>query len=203
MLIKQLNLRTFLVACAFFAATASLAQTAQGSLVVGGELQFFSSSYEVNSDIKQSGILFNPSAGYFIQDNLAVGLALRIGSNTNDNGATKTVENTFGLGPVVRYYKFTSNEDFAFFGQAVLFFNSEKEDMTPGGETKGSEISFDVSPGFAWFFTDHWSVEFSVPLLRYISRDPNKDADNDKVNSFIFNVSSLNPSLGFRYYLGN
>jgi hypothetical protein len=170
-------------------------------MMVGGSLSYYSQSYQGNSDVGNSGISFVPSFGYFVAENLAVGAGLTISSATSDNGTNKTVVKGFGIAPFARYYKFTSNEDFAFFAQAVLGIESGKVDVTPGGETKSSTLSFDVSPGFAYFFNDHWAAEFAIGgILRYESFDPNKDNDDDKQSNFNFGISSLSPNVGIRYH---
>lgn len=179
------------------------AQTSSGNMMVGGELSFRSTSAEGNSDYQNSGIAFSPSFGYFISDNLAVGAGLSLGSGTTDTGANKTVTSSFGFGPFARYYKFTSNENFAFYGQAQFFYNSERADFTPGGETKSQEITFSIAPGFSYFFTEHWAIDLSIAGLVIRSSDPNKDNANDKTTTIRFDLTSLAPSLGFRYHFGN
>jgi hypothetical protein len=118
-------------------------------------------------------------------------------------GAENLKSSAFAIGPFARYYKYTSNENFAFFGQASFLFGSGKTELTGGGDVKRSFISFDVSPGFSYFFTDHWALDFSLSLLSISSTDPNKDADDDNVTTVEFGVQSFSPSLGFRYHFGN
>lgn len=182
--------------------TSANAQTSQGNMMVGGTLSLSSTSYQSNSDVGSSNITFAPGFGYFVADNLVVGANLLIGSSTTDTGVNKTETTNLGFGPFARYYKFTSNDKFAFYGQASLTLASEKTDVTPGGETKASSTTFAISPGFAYFFNEHWALDFNIRGFEIKSTDPNKDADNDKNTAVVFNVSSFSPSLGFRYHFG-
>ena len=176
-------------------------QTQAGNMMLGGSVSIYSQGVE-GSDASYSQFSFSPSFGYFIQENLAIGASLNLGSSTDDNIASKTVMTNFGIGPFVRYYKFTSNEDFAFFGQAQVLFSTGKVDDTPGGEVSTSGLAFTLSPGFSYFATPHWAIDFSVTALSISSYDPNTDSDNNKSTTINFNLS-MAPSLGIRYHFGN
>jgi outer membrane protein len=182
--------------------SAAKAQTAAGNMMVGGAFKYTSHS-ENGGDSKRNTIMFSPSFGYFISDNLAIGGEIGLESTTQDVGTQNLKSSSFGIGPFVRYYKYTGNENFAFFGQAGFAYAAGKREQAAGGDVKTSTFFFDVSPGFSYFFTDHWALDFSLSLLRIESHDPNKDADDDNINDVVFGVESFSPSLGFRYHFGN
>jgi hypothetical protein len=50
------------------------AQTESGNMVLGRNLSFYSTSYQ-GSNAKNNGMTFSPSFGYFLKDNLAVGIS--------------------------------------------------------------------------------------------------------------------------------
>jgi outer membrane protein len=181
---------------------AAKAQTAAGNMMAGGSFKYTSTSFN-GGDNKENELIFAPSFGYFIADNFAIGGEIGISSFSEDVGAENVKSSTFAIGPFARYYKYTSNEDFAFFAQASFAFGSGKRELTGGGDVKRSFFIFDVSPGFSYFFTDHWALDFSLSLLNIRSEDPNKDADDDNVTRVEFGVESFSPSLGFRYHFGN
>ena len=88
------------------------AQTEQGKFVLSGAtgLQFISSNidYEYDGqslgDVTQSSFSFMPSIGYFVMDNLAVGLTANFSSTTQkDEGDKYTVSSTM-LIPTAIYY---------------------------------------------------------------------------------------------------
>ena len=190
----------FTLVCFCFVLTGAVAQTAQGSLTFGGAISYTSATQETpTQDAKSHSFQFIPSAGYFVIDNLAVGVNL--GLSTSENSAnTKT--NNFLVGPFARYYVFTANEKFAFTGEAGLLFGNGKTTPAIGNELKTSSVNFYLSPGFTYFFTESWGLDFQLEGISFTSTDPNKNADNDKRNSVTVGANFFNPSLGFRYYIG-
>jgi outer membrane protein len=180
-------------------AKTATAQTSAGNMMLGGTLSYYNMRGEGSDEYQQNQFTFSPNFGYFVSDNLALGLALSVSSTTIDNGTTKIVGTSFGAGPFARYYKFTSNENFAFVGQAQLIVSTGKEDPTPGGEQKTGSIAFSVGPGFSYFFTDHWALDLMISGFVFNSYDPDKDVANDKFNNVSFNLS-LSPSLGMKYH---
>lgn len=181
-------------------ATTAVAQTSAGNMMVGGSLDFSSVSRQSGSLNDISSVTFSPSFGYFVRDNFAVGTSLTLGSTRTGTGAAKTVSSTFAMGPFARYYIFTANERFGFFGQAGLNFGSGKTDPPAGTVTRNSFISFSVSPGAAYFFTDHWAMEFSITGLAISATDPDTATDDDKVTRVDFDLRFFSPSLGLRYH---
>ncbi|MBX2898080.1 MAG: porin family protein [Cyclobacteriaceae bacterium] len=181
------------------------AQTTQGTVSVGGSFQvstYKDQNYSQNFEYSSSSVEFNPIAGYFIKDNLEVGVQLgistsqaKIGTNDPSRGSS------FAMGPFARYYKFTSNEKFAFTVQAGLLFGSGKSSPPNGNDTKTSSFTMALSPGFSYFITPKWGLDLSLQGISYSSYDPNKDVDNNKRSSFVFGVDSFSPSLGFRYFI--
>lgn len=194
--------KSFLFLCAVMlgAIIGVHAQTSSGNMMIGGGINFHSTSYQSGSTSDQNTVNFSPSFGYFISDNLAVGTSLTLGSTRTGTGSGKTVESRFGIGPFARYYLFTSNENFGFFGQAQLSIGSTKIDPPIGDVDRGSYVSFALSPGAAFFFNEHWAVEFAITGFQVTSRDPDKDNDDDKYTTVEFGLSSIQPSLGFRYH---
>lgn len=183
----------------------SNAQTSQGSLSFGGSIGVTNSKDEdAGEDTQNFQFRFQPSAGYFVIDNLMVGLNLSLTVEKEDDGLGGDDKvNTFLVGPFARYYKFTSNEKFAFFGQAGMQFGTRTN--RPDGQNESKEGSFNIylSPGFSYFFNEHWAMDLTLEGISFSSYDPNKDNDNDKYTEFNFGVSSLNPQIGVRFFIGN
>lgn len=181
-------------------ATRAFAQTSAGNMMVGGALDFSSVSRQSGSTNDVSSVTFSPSFGYFVSENFAVGSSLTLGSTRTGTGSAKTVSSTFALGPFVRYYVFTANEQFGFFGQAGLDFGSGRTDPPAGAVARSTFISFSVGPGAAYFFTDHWAMEFSITGLAISSTNPDTASDNDKVSRVDFDFRSFSPRVGLRYH---
>lgn len=177
------------------------AQTVQGTFTVGGGVSF-SSGKDQNpyGEIKSSTFSFRPSLGYFVVDNLAVGVNLGLTSGKQEQGGTTFKTSEFQVGPFARYYVFTSNERFAFMAEAAVLFGSDKQEYSNGGEQKGSSTTFYLSPGFTYFLTDRWGLDLQLQGISFYSSDPNKDVDNDKESGVTIGAEFFNPVLGVRYF---
>ncbi len=181
-------------------ATALQAQTSSGNMMIGGGLSFSSRSYQAGDANNSAELQFTPAFGYFVSDNFAVGATLALGSARDGVGDSKTVRTNFGIGPFARYYIFSSNTNFGFFGQAQLSFGTNKTNPPVGEVRHGNTLSFVLAPGAAFFFNEHWAVEFTIRGFVVESIDPNTDNDNDKYTNVSLGLNSLAPSLGFRYH---
>ncbi|MBT1708519.1 outer membrane beta-barrel protein [Fulvivirgaceae bacterium PWU5] len=183
------------------------AQTTAGNMMLGGTFMYRSEKQETPAeDAKRNTFTFAPQFGYFVADNLAVGLGLDLTTvkiDQPDGDEDKSTE--FLFEPFARYYMFTSNDKFAFYAEGALGFGSTKVEPDGDDEQKSSMFRFRVSPGFSYFFNEKWALDFQLSGISYTSENPNtdSDADDDKINTFEFGVSSLSPQLGFRYFIGN
>jgi hypothetical protein len=195
---KRIMKKVLLLAVFIVGTLTAEAQTQTGNLMLGGALEFRSTSRQAADN--SSSFTLSPSVGYFMSDNFALGLSVGFETNSTGTGSDKTVNNSFGLGPFARYYVFTSNSQFGFFGQAALTFGTGASGLADGPKVNSSYLSFALSPGAAYFFNEHWALELMITTLGITSRDPNKDVDNDKTTEFTFGVRSLSPSVGIRYH---
>lgn len=177
------------------------AQTVQGTFTVGGGVSYSSGKEEniYGGEVKSSTFSFRPSIGYFVVDNLAVGVNLGLTSGKQEQGSSTFKTSEFQVGPFARYYVFTSNERFAFMAEAALLFGSDKQE-SGGFEQKGSSTAFYLSPGFTYFLTDRWGLDLQLQGISFYSSDPNKDVDNDKESGITIGAEFFNPSLGVRYF---
>lgn len=176
-------------------------QTTKGNFTFGGGFRYTVNKDSEDGNYKGTDFSFQPSTGYFISDNLAAGVSLSISSSKYDYGSFDNTYNQFLVGPFIRYYKFTSNERFAFTGESGFGFGSNTNKSSTGNDTKGGSLSFYLSPGFSYFLTECWGLELQFRGLTYTRTDPNKDIDNDDGSEFSFGLQSFSPSLGIRYYL--
>jgi outer membrane protein len=180
----------------------ALAQTSSGTVAVGGGIRFTSVTQETGAqDSKTTQVLFRPNVGYFVANNFMVGVNLDLSSSKTKTGTGESKNSGYNVGPFARYYMFTSNEKFAFIGEAGLLFGSSKYTPTSGNEQKGSSVNFYISPGFTYFLSEKWGLDFQLQGIEFSSTDPNKDVDNDKRNTITIGAEFFNPFLGFRYYI--
>jgi opacity protein-like surface antigen len=172
-------------------------------MMIGGSIS--NSSFtegDGGNDFRTGTFSFSPSFGYFVADNLAVGARLSLSSGYSEINDIRNNNSAFTFGPFVRYYKFTSNEQFAFFGDASILIGGGKQENGQNDPNKTGVFRFAISPGFTYFFTQHWALDLSIAGISFQAFDPNKENDGDEERSFSFDINSLSPNLGIRYHFG-
>lgn len=185
-----------------FVITASMAQaqTSTGNMMVGGSFYFRSHTYKISNHNDGNTFSFSPSYGYFIRDNLVIGSGITVTTSRSAAAPGKSTYRSFGFGPFARYYKFTSNDRFAFFAEAGLDFESSTSEQGAGGAKKSRSVSLSFAPGAAYFLTQHWGLELSLGGLGFGTSNPDISNDNDNVSRFYIHLDSWSPSLAFRYH---
>lgn len=172
-----------LIMIAFFGMIAlqGMAQTTAGTIALGGGFRF------TTNDPGTSSFTLNPSGAYFLKDNLAIGVDLNYTSfNDGDN-------TSLGIGPFIRYYKFIADDKFAFTVDGGFSFISDK-DVVAGNTVNSSTFALGVAPGFAYFFSPKWSLDFTLPGVSYVSYEGGG-------STISIGASTFSPSLGFRYFI--
>ncbi|MGC1471481.1 MAG: outer membrane beta-barrel protein [Psychroserpens sp.] len=168
----------------------------KGSYFANGSASIFSTTNKVGDDSSNSfSIDFVPRAGYFIMDNLAIGLGLVISSNneTTDDlfGEQEVTTTGFGITPLARYY--FENNLFAEAAVGIGFTNTKfGGDTIPGldGDMKSNSFGFRIGAGYALFLGDHIAVE---PSINYSWEDINPE---DAPSDFKQSLSSIFLNIG-------
>jgi len=204
----------FLLLVALFGCSAMnlMAQTEKGSRLLGGTTSLapgsagfrFSNSKAkiINgpdfSDTKSYGLNISPSLGYFVADNLAVGVGLGIAFNGYKSGNADTEwENTLSFSPFMRYYLPVSNKVKPY-GEAGFSFFSTKSAFSNDDERSGSR-SIGGGVGTAFFIGPKTSLDL---LLRYdylFSRDEITLAGNPVRINYSTSIIAFN--IGFSFFL--
>ncbi len=232
-------MKKLILSLAFVAAGAvSYAQIGQGSMMLGGSLGFSSAGggtttatpggggASVSTD--QTAVTnwnFSPTFGYFLTDNIAVGIRLGLGSSNRGQVTstdTKTTENisSFDLNAELfgRYYMEVGTNLY-FFGDAGLGFGSSSwTDRTPdptnvaalvdGNKNSMSSFGINIAPGLAFFPSEKWGIDFTLNRIIGFNMNTNTmEGPNNggklEVSTSAFNIGfGLNPSLGLHYYMG-
>lgn len=138
------------------------AQTEQGRFIINGdtELGFSLGSSEVEgslSDNDNSSFDWRMFGGYFVIDNLALGLTFRLETSKTEQGATEAKESTFAVGPIARYYFDLPQEEFKLFGQMGLALGRTTQESGTR-EIDGSLRFFNVGGGLAYFINEYFSI---------------------------------------------
>jgi Opacity protein and related surface antigens len=166
----------------------SYGQTSKGNYIVSGStgLQFLSSNTknvydgETQNEFDTKTFSFNPSAGYFIVDNLAIGLSFNITSNKSeldDNNYNKSTSTL--IAPTAMYY-FPVDGKIRPFAQLGLGLQSVTNKVKMSySENKQTLNGFavNVGGGVSYFVSNHVAVEL---CLSY-TKSNLKDTDNEKL----------------------
>jgi hypothetical protein len=154
--------------------TTANAQTEKVDWMIGGGLR-------LNTSSNNTEIAFEPNAGIFIINNLAVG-----GSIALDYTKTGDTKNTsFGIGPFLRYYFTNANV------RPLLQVNTNylsSKVSTPGSTSTNNGFNFFLGGGAAIFVSDQVSLDI---LLGY---DHTKYKDFNGSGGFAL-------MIGFQVYL--
>jgi outer membrane protein len=147
----------FTVFAAFVAFGAS-AQIEKGTILAGASSNLGYNSFTPKDADAITAFNIDLKGGYFIIDNLALGLNIGFSSQDDSNSDTKTTSTALGV--FARYYI-----------QGKIFieggFDSYKDkDESGGSEFESSYTGINIGVGYAAFITDNIAVE---PALGYTS----------------------------------
>ncbi len=144
----------------------------QGAWMLGGSAGFRSENFK-DSDVSITTIDFSPNIGYFIADDLAIGLALGLNSTSIDGNSSTD----FGLGPFVRFY-FAD----AIFGQVGASLGLGDDEFT----------DIELGIGYSWFVDNSVAIE---PKLFYRIHNV-----KDVVPAVAFDSSIFGLSIGIQAF---
>lgn len=159
-----------------------------------------SSENDKDADTKTSSFSIAPSAGYFITDNLAVGIGVGFGSEKlTISGDTEDETSVMKVGGFGRYY-FSPKNKFTMFGHLGINYASLNY-KTVGGvsaDAKVNGIEAFVSPGFNYWISNKLALEALIGRIGYSSSKP--DVDGAKgTSTFDFGLDLTSVSFGINY----
>ena len=182
---------------------ASVNGFSKGNLFISGSVGV---SSEKTGNVKANGFTFSPRVGYFVSNNIAVGVALGFDSSKNDNGVnTINKGNQFSAGAFGRYY-FMPSSQFSVFGQLGFNIDSTKSttDVTFGNVTtstvsKANGFGVALAPGVSYFLSNHFAIEATWGVLNFNSKKPDvAGADTTTNVNFGLNLNNLNFGLVYK-----
>ncbi len=145
----------------------------KGDILLEGNVGF-NTSNDKNAEEKETSFDFSPQAGYFISDNVAVGVALTIASNKNEDystGGSTFKDSGIGFGIFGRYYFLEVGKRFKTYAEAGLGYATIKSETETGGTTitgpKTNALGFDLGVGANYFVTER--LVLNVGLTNLIS----------------------------------
>ncbi|MFZ4105076.1 hypothetical protein [Flavobacterium sp.] len=190
---------------------------AKGDVFISGTVGFGS---EKSGEMKGSNFTFSPKLGYFVADNLALGLAIGIGNSTKDvmdvnGGSSVSASNkSTSFGAFGRYYMKTGK--FAPFAELNVNFGNDKMgytnyagmDVAYPAPVDGKTMSINFVPGFNYFVSDSFALETSIGVLGYSSGSftspvENADGSFDTIKStktqIGLNLASINFGASYKF----
>ena len=206
-------------------------QISAGTVSIGGALNYVRSSIKneipptaigINSNYTTSSLNIQPIVGYFISDNLSIGINTGVSfgnseqaesgrfadSNQNYERNSSRKERIVSLGPVARYYKFIGDK-FALFGQFGAgyknnyfsdYSNHSNSVYSYNGRSQGFYAN--LSPGITFFPTKKLGIEISVNGLSYDRITQKKDGFKWSNSSLYTNFGLSSLFIGGSIYLG-
>lgn len=196
------------------------------NFVITGSLSF--SSIKNGDNNKTNRFSFNPKAGYFLSDNVLIGITVGFstekgnqyiitnnGSNINylENGDSKSTSISPGI--FSRYY-FSPKNKFSIFTELTLGYMWNETKIQSSGfiifdpnfpnlidstlELREKGFFGKFSPGISYFISDSFALEASLGLISYSVIEPEQESSELKSNE-IFNISLdlSNINLGLVY----
>ena len=170
---------------------------AEGDVIVEGNLGF-NSENDKNTEIETSAFEFNPKVGYFLSDDLAVGVQLMLDTDKETDGMadTETKTTTFGAGVFARYYFLDLGKRFKTYGEFGVGFDSAKTEVeVPGVDVddfKTNGIGAGLGLGLNYFVKENIAINFALTdVLSF--RSDKADVDGaEAVTSFNGNLNVFN-----------
>jgi hypothetical protein len=135
----------YVFALVMFFAFGAMAQTERGNWLIGG-------GFNINTVSNSTTIGLNPTAGYFVVNNFAVGATVML--EYDKFGENKST--TFGIGPLARYYFGKSNARPFLNGE--LNFLSQKFKFPTGTNTENG-VNYFLAAGLALFLNENVALE--------------------------------------------
>ena len=171
-----------------FTSANSHAKTKQGNIVLSGSAGFISSFYNIKvvydgetyNEYNMNSVSLQPSFGYFIIDDLAIGLSSTITLNSSKyEDGDKYEETTFLIVPTALYY-FPIEGNIRPLIQAGIGFggSSSKDIPKSGDDEKGSTFGpvFNFGGGAAFFVRENISLNLGISYTssNFTNSDDNK-----------------------------
>ncbi|PWN61101.1 outer membrane beta-barrel protein [Chryseobacterium viscerum] len=201
----------------------SNAQIAKGTSYLSGQVGYYhSEKNEFGTERKNDVIRILPTAGYFVNNNLALGLGIGYKSAVTKHSVgggflsnvmdIKETDNAFVVAPFVRKY-WTLSDKLYIFGQlqVPLEFGQEKLDsnsdilmgdplLAPSSSRKNNytNIGVNIKPGLDYFVSKNWSIEATIGEFGYNTYKRDIDGAR-RADDYKFGISLTSVTFGVKY----
>ena len=195
---KKILLTLSAVAVLGFAANA---QTEKGKFMLGGQVNYDGHNVK-DSDFKINSLSIVPNVGYFVADNIAVGLGLGYQwTKAENNENSSETGSAFQLAPFGRMYSNNAGP-VKFFGQLSVPMSWGERKINDDKVSTISNYGVELAPGLAFFPTSNIGIEFKVKGLYFQSSTDKAEATDIETttNSYGLNANSLAPTVGVTFH---
>ena len=186
---------------------ASATGFSQGDVFLSGSAGFSSTK---TGDAKHNVFNVIPRAGYFVSNNIAIGLQAGYSKDTTTDIGPVTGElldtdiTTIEIGAFGRYY-FTPASKFSLFADLSVSYGTVKreQDALAGEDIITVEDKFNgvfagFAPGVNYFISDHLALEATFGVLNYSTIKPDADGA-ESTDNFEIGLNMSDISLGLIY----
>ncbi|SHI42874.1 hypothetical protein SAMN02745146_0850 [Hymenobacter daecheongensis DSM 21074] len=234
-------MQKFVLSTLLAGATISVAQaqTKPGTVLLGGSVSYNSGKSEATTsqastipklatDISSRQVSFSPQVGFFVANNLVLGLNAGVSSDKTTSSqdsysgvgtpvayANEEILKELHLGPFVRYYHMFG-EKAGLYGQVGGGYhrstreNSSEVPFSYDSESKTTGGYANLLPGFVYFPTPKIGLELTMGNIFYSKSSytsqvlsPNKSESKGNSNRFGANFGLHQLAVGASFHLGN
>lgn len=192
---KKLFITLTVIAGLAFSSNAQEFGFKQGDILLEGNIGFNSTNNK-NTDVKTSSFGFEPKAGYFVTDKIAVGLALGLNTSKNENPVTTTKSSSFDIGVFGRYYFLEIGKRFKTYGEAGLGYTTAKSESETGGTTTENDdvntIDFNLGVGANYFITERLALNVGLTNLINVGSTKVDASGAEATTNFGAQIGSVN-----------
>lgn len=170
----------------------------KGDVFISGSVGFGTSKFTERNNYKEDAFTIAPKAGYFVTDNIAVGLSLGYNSSkvVATEGAEATKVNAFSVGAFGRYY-FTPASKFSVFGQLGAEYGTAKYKPS---DLKVNAFAVELAPGINYFFNKNFAVEATWGALSYATAKADVDGAQSSTNFNLgLNLNDIKLGLVYKF----
>ena len=166
----------------------------KGDIFISGSFGFGSQKYTAEGNYKENSFNVMPRVGYFVSENIALGLGLGYSSSSvqETENADKDKVNTIAAQAFGRYY-FTPASQFSVFGQLSVEYASVDYDPV-----KVNGFGVGLAPGVNYFLSKHFALEASWGILSYATAKADFDGAESSTD-FNLGLDLDNINLGLVY----
>ena len=207
------TMRNLLLSLTFIFSSSLLSAqfTGQGNFVIGSTFGLATASSKVSQSIggvsvqnpTSTQLSVAPSIGYFIMDDLAIGIGMGYTFNqVEQSDGDSNDDSDLLFGPFARYY-LPVGTDMAFFLEGVFGFGNTSNNLIIAGapqQINTNILSIGIGPGFTIFSNSAFAIE---ALTKYnFARSKFNTNIGGVQQETIARTNKFDLSLGLRFYIG-